>query len=942
MKLKLLVLFFLVLFQIASFGQSNGTLKGTVRDATTKETLIGATVLIVGTYKGMACDIDGNYQINDIKPGDYSIKVSFLGYADQIFNGIRIEAGKTKTLDVALTSRAQSIKEVVIVGEKNLVNLESAASEVRISAEEISSMNVRNVQDVVAMQAGVSQTPDGLQIRGARVYETQYVVDGISAQDPLAGTGFGVEVSSGSIGDLQLITGGAGAEFGDGSSGVITTQIKEGGKKFEVGGNWQTDNLIGLYNGPAQWRTDNAELNFAGPVPFTNKKVTFFNNLSVNLTDQYFGNTARQLHSSLFPSNDSLWAPRYDNKYSHTFKLAYQIKPGTKLTITNQHSLAINQNTRSLQIVGFDAILAPGYQWERSLNLDNATTYTHHSNLTALNLNHFINNNLNLSISAGRLFTKLRADANGRPFREETVDQIYDESSIVTNPVELFNPGDSVLFVLPGPGLVNNGGISSVWHDHYVEEYTFKTKFSYYPKNKTHKFSFGEELKITEYQWVDVTRPWVGAPIQISDSVSTPSISIGSSNDIWKVRPVSGGLFVQDVITYKGIQATLGLRWNFWAPGGFADNAIADSTSPVLDQVRTDYMNETFGFFGNRVKSRLLPKVNVSFPVTENNILYFNYGHSMRLPHPRFVYAGLDPEFQDRSFLSFLGNPNLNPEVNVSYEIGTKSQITKDIAITVSAFNNNRFDYIVQRRVLVRDQTGRFVAKRMYINQDYAKIMGLELGVYNRIGRMFRTFFNATYQVARGKSNSAREAGLQIENNGQVELSTEQYLSFDRPWDLKLGFTFNADSTVRLGRVNFKNFSVFAAATYKSGFRYTPQALEGFNDLGRPLFISLDDQYLQEQATPWFWIDLKLSRNFLLNQNGKGIMLTFEIKNLTNYRSSQIINPVTGTAYRDGDPVPNTWRDPRFISPEERGAPPDNPARFLQPRQFLAGISFKF
>ena len=938
---KLVSILFSISFVLNVWAQSTGTLKGVVTDATTKETLIGATVVVLGTYKGASCGINGDYKITDIKPGDYSIKVSFLGFADKVFNGINIEARKTRTLDIQLTPRAQTIQEVVIVGEKNLVNLESAASEVKITSEEISKMNVRNVQDVVAMQAGVSQTPDGLQIRGARVYETQYLVDGISAQDPLAGTGFGVEVSSGSIGDLQLITGGAGAEFGDGSSGVITTQIKEGGNSYQVSGNWQTDNFIGLYDGAAQWQTDNAELSFAGPVPFTNNKVTFFNNLSMNLTDQYFGSTANQLHSSLFTNNDSLWAPRYDNKFSHTFKLAYQLKPGTKLTLTNQHSLAINQNTRALQIVGFDAILAPGFQWERSLNLDNATTYTHHSNLTAFNLNHFINNNLNLSVSLGRLFTKLRADANGRPFRAETVDQIYDEASIVTAPVELFNPEDSVRLVLPGPGLVNNGGISPVWHDHYVEEYTIKTKFSYYPKNKAHRLSFGEEIKLTEYQWVDVTRPWVGAPIQISDTVSTPSISVGSSNDIWKVNPVSGGLFFQDVITYKGIQATLGLRWNFWMPGRFADDAVNDTLSPVIDQVRQDYMNETFGLFGMRVKSRLLPKVNVSFPVTENNILFFNYGHSMRLPHPRFVYAGLDPEFQDRSFLSFLGNPNLNPEINVSYEVGTKSQLSKDVAITVSAFNNNRFDYIVQRSVITKDQTGRPVTKRMFINQDYAKILGLELGVYTRFGSMFRTFFNATYQVARGKSNSAREAGLQIANNGQVELSTEQFLSFDRPWDLKLGATFSPDSTIKIGRLNFKNFVVFASATYKSGFRYTPQALEGYNDLGRPLFISLDDQYLQEQATPWFWIDTKISRTFPV-KDGKGVTLTFEIRNLTNNKNAQIINPVTGRAYEPGDDVPNNWRDPRYVGPEERGEPPNDPARYLQPRQILGGLSFRF
>jgi hypothetical protein len=38
------------------------------------------------------------------------------------------------------------------------------------------------------------------------------------------------------------------------------------------------------------------------------------------------------------------------------------------------------------------------------------------------------------------------------------VDQIFDEASIVTTPVEVFNPNEEVQYVLPGPGLVNNGG----------------------------------------------------------------------------------------------------------------------------------------------------------------------------------------------------------------------------------------------------------------------------------------------------------------------------------------------------------------------------------------------------------------------------------------------------------------------------------------------------
>ena len=187
------------------------------------------------------------------------------------------------------------------------------------------------------------------------------------------------------------------------------------------------------------------------------------------------------------------------------------------------------------------------------------------------------------------------------------------------------------------------------------------------------------------------------------------------------------------------------MRLNYWAPGAFADEAVNDPSSPVLDQVRQDYMDQTIGVAGLRWKLRMLPRLNVSFPVTENNVLYFNYGHSMRTPHPRFLYAGLDPEYQDRSFLSNLGNPNLNPEVNISYEIGYKTLLGTRLGWTLNAFNNNRFDYIVARRVITTDATGRPVTKTMYINQDYAKVLGVETQFNARLGESFQTFINGSY-----------------------------------------------------------------------------------------------------------------------------------------------------------------------------------------------------
>lgn len=930
--------FLCIVFSVNLLAQP-GTLSGTVKDTDTGEPLAGASVFIIGTYSGAYTNNSGGFELRDIKPGDYSVKFSYVGYAEKIYNGITITAGEVQTLNVELTSSITTLGEVEIVGQKTLIDLESGKSSVRVGQEEIAEMSVKNIQEIAALQVGVSESPDGIQIRGGRIYETEYLVDGINAQDPLAGTGFGVDVNAGAVRNVEVITGGTDAEYGNGSSGVILTRIREGGKSWDVQGSYRRDNLgFNINQGPS-WNTDEAELSIGGPI--IRDKLTFFTSGSVYLSDNYFRAIADQLHSSLF-TNDSLWAPRQDNRWSHTLKLAYNIRPGLKISLTNQHSLNINQSTRSLQIVGNDAVVRPGFQFPFSLNMDNANTYTHNSNLTVLNVRGILGQQWTMDVSAGRLFTNLRADANGRPFREETVDLLYDPSSIVTDPVQVFNPNADVVYVFPGPGLVNNGGIATLWHDHYVEEYTLKTKFTFQSEDKTHYLSIGQEHKEQDLQWIDVSQPWVGAPIKINDTLTTPSTRLGQSSDFWNARPATGGLFVSDEIQYKGIIAVLGLRMNYWAPGKFVDDAVNSPEAPVLPAIREAYQDQSFGLLGRRWKARLLPRIRVSFPVTENNVLYFNYSHAMRLPHPRFVYAGLDPVYQDRSFLSNLGNPNINPEVTVSYEVGLKSQLTKDLALTATAFYNDKFDYIVSRRVEVRDQTGRFVEKTFFINQDYARIRGLEVGLTRRVGRWLTASLTGSYQIATGKSNTAAESALQIRQQGFVNTTKEQFLAWDRPFDLKFLAIFKPDSTVYLGPVPLEGFRVTITSTYKSGLRYTPHVLWQVNDdSGRPEYLALLNQPFAEVGSPWFWTNLKISRDFFFGRFGK-VALNFEVENITNFKSAAIVNGVTGRAYEPGDPLPLSFRDPQYPDPQDRGLPPDNPARYLEPRHIFFGAEFSF
>ncbi len=943
-------------FVVLVFGQG-GVLSGIVKDAQTQEPLQGATIRIVGTYLGTYSDEQGRFKIENIKPGDYSVRVTYVGYTEALLTAVRIEANRTTTIEVALKPQGTTLETVEIVGEAALINLETASSEFTIESSEIQDLvAASNVQSLVTMQVGVQQTLDGIQIRGGRVYETQYVVDNINAQDPLAGTGFGVEVAKSAIDQLKVVTSGADPEYGDGTSGTIITKIKEGGELLQVQMEYKKDNFGVRHNEGMHWNSDALYFAIGGPVPKTNKKLRFFLSGNMDITDTYFRIRAKQLHSSLLEEDgfskmvqkvlgeaytkDRIFAPRQDNRWSATGKLSYYINSSTKLTLTILQSLNINQNTRSLQIIGNNAILQPGLQWAFALQPDNANTYTHRSNLTILNFRKVFRSRWVLNLAMGRLFTNLRADANGRPFRDSIIKQIYDPASIVTDPVTLYNPGDSVVYVNPGPGLYNNGGIATLWHDHFAEEWTVKLKWHYIPKSPVHFLTFGIEHREQYYQWIDVRRPWIGAPIKINDTLTFSSNRIGQSNDIWRVRPATGGFFFEDRIRYKGIIASLGVRLTYWAPGRFADEAVENPQSPVLDVIREEYKKQTVKILNRRYKARLLPKLRVSFPVTENNVLYFNYSQSTRLPHPRFLYAGLDPVYQNRSFLANLGNPNLNPETSIGYEVGLKSLLTANTAITISAFYIDKYDYIVVRRVDVRDQTGRFVTKVMAINQDYARIRGLEIAFHKRIGKWFYGVVNGAYQVATGKSNSARESLLQIQQMGRVPTTREMYLAWDRPFEFKAYVIIRSDSSWHIGPIPLKNFVLSVEATWKSGLRYTPYRFDRYDETtGRPIYVKEEDKPFAKIGTPWRWINVRIARRFVVGS--VQFLLFFEVENLFNFKNAAIINPVTGRAYEYPDPVPLYWRDPAYPNPLDRGLPPDNPARYLQPRHLWWGIQFR-
>jgi hypothetical protein len=68
---------------------TTGKIAGTVIDKTTKESLPGANVVVVGTTLGAATDQDGQYTILEVPPGTYNVQISFIGYSTVTISDVR-------------------------------------------------------------------------------------------------------------------------------------------------------------------------------------------------------------------------------------------------------------------------------------------------------------------------------------------------------------------------------------------------------------------------------------------------------------------------------------------------------------------------------------------------------------------------------------------------------------------------------------------------------------------------------------------------------------------------------------------------------------------------------------------------------------------------------------------------------------------------------------
>jgi len=163
-------------------------LSGKVTEAETGEVITGANIIVEGTKRGSATDIEGKYSIL-LEPGTYNLHVTALSYSKKIITGVRCEAGKELILYIVLNSDAIKSKEVVIEAKANtsyeavLLNTRKNSASVSdgISAEQIKRTPDATSGDALRRLTGISLVDNKFVfIRGVSDRYNQTTLNGTS------------------------------------------------------------------------------------------------------------------------------------------------------------------------------------------------------------------------------------------------------------------------------------------------------------------------------------------------------------------------------------------------------------------------------------------------------------------------------------------------------------------------------------------------------------------------------------------------------------------------------------------------------------------------------------------------------------------------------------------------------------------------------------------
>jgi len=189
----LILLCYIVSVAPAHAQTGRGTIAGTARDAA-NSALASALVEVQPLGRKVATDDQGQFRITDVPAGEYTVTVSYVGFAP-FNNTVKVEPGQTANVDALLN--VASVSDQVIVtterlqGEAEAINIERMSDEIVqvLPSRVITSLPNTNIADAVGRLPSVSLERDEgegkyVQIRGTEPRLSNVTINGVNVPSP--------------------------------------------------------------------------------------------------------------------------------------------------------------------------------------------------------------------------------------------------------------------------------------------------------------------------------------------------------------------------------------------------------------------------------------------------------------------------------------------------------------------------------------------------------------------------------------------------------------------------------------------------------------------------------------------------------------------------------------------------------------------------------------
>ncbi len=933
---------------------NTGKIVGKVSDQSTGEPLFGVNILVVGTTRGATTDPEGKFSIIGIPIGNYAVRVSAIGYAQTEAKDVKIGADETTQLNFQMVSEEVQLTGVTITADQQLVNSQITSGTQTVSKDAIESIpNVKNVEDVLKLQAGVVKQGNNLFLRGGRANEVQYLVDGIptnsivgnsgdlqttsslnaelsalyaGASAGIGGGSSGLAVSANAIQSVSVQTSGFDADYGNAQSGIINIVTKSGGDRYTGSVQYRTDKIATTNQN--EWYSS---LSFGGPEPISKYvlpglgvdlpgDLSFFVSADVSKADGAFNFVKNQFYN---PLERRVELNGFLGGILNGLGFRYQ---------ENQHNSFTFNTKLKYDISGEDQV-SYGYRASLTSSHSYNPAYRYRADSSSLGAGFSIQNNLGwthfftggksfLKFYLAKLETKDGNDIAGTP--PPAYSSAY-ENLDVNN--------DNFVDVSTGQRWFNSE--SAVW----------STRFDFNSQiHELHLLKTGFELNFEEINSTEISRPTA----QLSDSTGTlvnapypgrVTTDHGDYPGYGQFRayinnyPNRGGMFLQDNIEFSGLNLHLGIRYDWFDVGRQVFDpdyisrwqAATGFTAEWAERERSstgelgDFKRLSGGssFLYYLTHGNFSPRLSIGYPVTDRIVFYFNYGHFLQLPDRDNFFR--NPFDRTLSNQTLVGNPDLKPQRTVQYEAGFEDQFTDDMAFAIRAFYKDIFDYV----------TGvNLVDIVVPINFDYASSRGFEITFNQAFSGNFSLNSSYSYQIAKGRSSNPFASVF----NPEFQLPRETRLNWDQNHTANVFATYRVGSNEEgkfFGLPFVNNYGISLTWSIGSGFPYTPFRSRTTQ---RNVFL------VNTESNPYTsTINLSIFKGFRLTGR-MNLIATLDVTNLFNRRNVSRVLNYTGESPKYGDLNPsdpnggviNPWYRTEFDFLDQ--------TFFDAPRQILLGV----